>query len=103
MEGLRCSLDFDSNQFWTGEGSAVPVEMVPLQDLTRLEKCQTAPEADDDQRHDQTLLAECLSAPAHATRGAQHYPFQAVDSPKTPEEQQETTAPPMTWPKLCSQ
>ena len=72
MEEFRCSLDFDSNHFWTGkgEGSSVLVEMVFLQDPTRLEKCQTAIEADDGQRHDQTPLAERLSAPAHVTRGA---------------------------------
>ena len=98
MEEFRCSLDFDSNQFWTGkgEGSAVPVEMIPLQDPTRLEKCQTATEENDGQRHDQTPSADRLLAPAHATRGAQHYPFQPVGSPKTPGEQQETTTPTMT-------
>ena len=98
MEEFRCSLDFDSNQFWTGkgEGSAVPVEMIPLQDPTRLEKCQTATEADDGHRHDQTPSADCLLTPAHATRGAQHYPFQPVGSPKEPGEQQETTTPTVT-------
>ena len=76
-EEFRGSLEFDSNQFGNrkGEGSAVPVEMVPLQHPTCLEKSQTATEADDGQRQDQTRLAECLSAPAHATRGAQHYAF----------------------------
>ena len=98
MEEFGCSLDFDSNQFWTGkgEGSAVPVEMIPLQDPTRFEKCQTATEADDGHRHDQTPSADCLLTPAHATRGAQHYPFQPVGSPKVPGEQQETTTPTVT-------
>ena len=98
MEEFRCSLDFDSNQFFTGKGecSAVPIDMVPLQEPTRLEQCQTTTEAIDNHRSNQSSSEGFTITHSHATRDAQHYPFQARSSHSATQEGQGKTEPELT-------
>ena len=50
--------------------------MIPVQYPTRLEQFKTATKASDMLRSDQPSSDGIPIAPAHATRGAQHYRFQ---------------------------
>ena len=62
--------------------------MVPLQKPTRLEQCQTTTEAIDNQRSNRSTSEGLKIIRSHATRGAQHYPFQARSSHSATQEGQ---------------
>ena len=98
MKEFRCSLDFYSNQFWTGKGecSAPPIGMAPSQKPTRLEQCQTTTEAIDNHRSNRSTSEGLKITRSHATRGAQHYPFQARSSHSATQEGQGKAEPELT-------